>query len=152
MTSPWPPGEHEATSAHDVTREAVSRFAAAVRATDPAHHDPDAARAAGHPDVVAPPTFPIAFLVAAQERILASPTLDFDYSRVVHREQHFAYSRPLHAGQRVTVVTGLTSLETLRGNAIAQFGGRLDDATGVTICTIRATVVSRAAARDEVPA
>jgi acyl dehydratase len=146
MRFPGTVTSHSDTSAHDVTREAVSRFATAVRATDPAHHDAAAARAAGHPDVVAPPTFPIVFLVATQQRILAHPELGFDYARVVHREQHFSYRRPLHAGERVTVTTGLTSLESLGGNAVAHFDGEVAGADGATICTIRATVVSRAAA------
>ena len=33
----------------------IGRYAMTIGATDPSHYDPDAARAAGYPDVVAPP-------------------------------------------------------------------------------------------------
>jgi acyl dehydratase len=33
----------------------IGRYAMTIGATDPAHYDPEAARAGGHPDVVAPP-------------------------------------------------------------------------------------------------
>lgn len=40
-----------------IDRKDIQRFAVATRETDPIHFDPDAARAAGHRDVVAPPMF-----------------------------------------------------------------------------------------------
>jgi len=45
---------------HEVTvgRTDIARFARAIGETDPRYFDPDAARRAGHPDVVAPPYFP----------------------------------------------------------------------------------------------
>ena len=149
MTDTWDGGRYSATTVHHVAREAVSEFARAVGATSPAHHDPQAARDAGFADVVAPPTFPIVFLLATQEQILANPELGFDYSRVVHREQQFTHHRPIHAGDRLSVTMSLTSIETLQGNAVAAFVGRLDDADGACVCTTRATLVSRAPSGEE---
>jgi hypothetical protein len=40
-----------------VSRAEIRRFALAIGATDPVHHDVDAARAAGHRDLVAPAYF-----------------------------------------------------------------------------------------------
>jgi hypothetical protein len=148
LINTWPAGKYSVTTVHEVDRAAVSRFATAIGATDPAHHEPKAAQAAGFADVVAPPTFPIVFLIATQERLLASPELDFDYSRVVHREQHFRRHRPIEAGRRLSVTTNLTSIEELHGNSVATFDGHFvtDD---VTVCTVQAILVSRAA---QVPA
>lgn len=39
------------------TRDSIRRFAYATRETNPIHFDRDAARAAGYPDVVAPPMY-----------------------------------------------------------------------------------------------
>lgn len=39
-----------------VGREKVREFARMLLAMDPAHHEVDAARRAGYPDIVAPPT------------------------------------------------------------------------------------------------
>ena len=47
------------TAPYQVGREKIREFATAIGATDAAYHDPEAARALGYPDVVAPPTFPI---------------------------------------------------------------------------------------------
>ena len=53
------------TAPYQVGREKIREFATAIGATDPAHHDPAAARALGHPDVVAPPTFPVIVTIDA---------------------------------------------------------------------------------------
>jgi hypothetical protein len=41
----------------DIERGRLAFFARAIGETDPVYLDPDAARAAGHPDIPAPPTF-----------------------------------------------------------------------------------------------
>ena len=43
---------------YEVGREKLREFAIAVGETDPIYHDEAAARAAGHPDLPAVPTFP----------------------------------------------------------------------------------------------
>jgi acyl dehydratase len=92
------------TDAYEVGREKIREFAAAVGASHPAHTDPAAARALGHPDVVAPPTFPIVVTMSAGAQIVEDPALGIDYSRVVHGEQRFSYTRPVYAGDRLTCV------------------------------------------------
>jgi acyl dehydratase len=92
------------TDAYEVGREKIREFARAVGATDPAHTDPAAARALGHPDVVAPPTFPVVLTMSAGAQIIDDPALGIDYSRVVHGDQKFAYTRPVYAGDRLTCV------------------------------------------------
>lgn len=47
-----------------VSRADIARFAHATRESDPIHYDLDAARAAGHPDVLAPPMFCVALRVS----------------------------------------------------------------------------------------
>ncbi len=46
--------------AYEVGREKLREFAAAVGETDPVFHDEEAARAAGHPDIVAAPSSRVA--------------------------------------------------------------------------------------------
>ncbi len=48
-------------SPYEVSRVKIKEFAAAIGDSNPIYRDREAARAAGHPDVVAPPTFPIVF-------------------------------------------------------------------------------------------
>ena len=96
----WPP-----TAPYVVGREKIREFATAIGADDPLHHDPEAAKAAGYPDVVAPPTFPV---------ISHDPGLGLDYTRVVHGDQRFSHTRPIVAGDTL-VCTNTVEEITQRG-------------------------------------
>ncbi len=61
----------EPTEPYLVGREKVREFASAVFATTPLHHDVDVAVAAGYPDVVAPPTFPIVIQEKTLQQLLS---------------------------------------------------------------------------------
>jgi acyl dehydratase len=104
------------TTPYLVGREKIREFAAAIRAGDPAYHDPDAAKALGHPDVVAPPTFPIVVAAASLQLLIDDPELGLDFSRVVHGEQRFAYTRPIRAGDRLTCVLTIEEIISRAGN------------------------------------
>ncbi len=64
-----------------VGREKVREFAAAVLATDPISFDLSAARAAGHADLVAPPTFAVVVQQLTLDQLLADPEAGIDFSR-----------------------------------------------------------------------
>src|ERR671927_1966222 len=89
------------SAVYEVGRAKIAEFAAAVGATDPVHTDVEAARAAGHADVIAPPTFAIVVSLEAAMSVLQDPDVALDYSRVVHGEQRFAHHPPLRAGDRL---------------------------------------------------
>ena len=73
-----------------VGREAVRGFAEAVQAHHPAHHDVAAARALGHADLVAPPTFAVVIAQRAEAAVVADPELGIDFSRVVHADERLS--------------------------------------------------------------
>ncbi len=73
--------------------------------TNPVYTDPEAAKALGYPDVIAPPTFVFSITFRAAGRVVEDPQLGLDYSRVVHGDQKFAYARPVRAGDRLTVTS-----------------------------------------------
>jgi len=89
------------TPPYEVGREKIREFADAVGAAHPAHRDLAAARALGHRDLLAPPTFPIVVTMRAGQQIVDDPELGIDYSRVLHADQRFAYRRPVYAGDRL---------------------------------------------------
>jgi acyl dehydratase len=93
------------TPPYQVGREKIREFARAIGATDGAYHDLDAAKALGYADVVAPPTFPVVLATAANEQVVRDPALGVDYSRVVHGDQRFRYTRPVVAGDELVCVT-----------------------------------------------
>jgi acyl dehydratase len=98
------------TAPYQVGREKIREFAIAIGATDPLHHDVEAAKAAGYPDIVAPPTWPIVITMAALKQIVLDPDLGVDYSRVVHGDQRFVYERP------VVVVNHIEEIITRSGH------------------------------------
>src|SRR3712207_7418691 len=55
-------------------------------AAHPAHHDVEAARALGHADLVAPPTFAIVVAQRADAALIADPEAGIDFSR--RSEEH----------------------------------------------------------------
>jgi acyl dehydratase len=131
------------TDAYEVGREKIREFARAVGATDPAHTDPAAARALGHPDVVAPPTFPVVLTMSAGAQIIDDPALDIDYSRVVHGDQKFAYTRPVYAGDRLTCVCTVEEITSRGGHDFVTT--RTDVATedGEPVVTVWSKLVVR---------
>ncbi|MEU1748645.1 MaoC family dehydratase N-terminal domain-containing protein [Micromonospora arida] len=104
------------TAPYQVGREKIREFASAIGATDPAHHDPEAARALGHPDVVAPPTFPVIVTMAASSQIIEDPALGVDYSRLVHGDQRFAYTRPVVAGDELVCTNTIEDVSARGGH------------------------------------
>src|ERR687890_2415897 len=93
------------SAVYEVGRAKIAEFASAIGADDPVHRDADAARAAGHPDVIAPPTFAIVVSLEAAMAVLDDPDVALDYARVVHGEQRFAHHRPIRAGDRLVATT-----------------------------------------------
>ncbi|MEO3974283.1 MaoC family dehydratase N-terminal domain-containing protein [Streptomyces sp. CAU 1734] len=133
------------TSPYEVGREKIREFAEAVGETSPACTDPEAAKALGHPDVIAPPTFVFAITFRAAGTVISDPRLGLDYDRVVHREQKFAYTRPVRAGDRLTVVSTIESIKSLAGNDVVAIRGDVHDETGEHVVTAWTKLVARAA-------
>jgi acyl dehydratase len=129
---------------YEFSLEKIREFAVAVGADDPVHHDRDAARSAGHPDVVAPTTFPVVFTWPATRRVVDDPALGLDFTRVIHRDQGFEVWRPVHAGDVVSSVVSVDEIRELAGNDVITFRCDVTDADGDTVATTRATLVGRA--------
>jgi len=137
------------TAPYLVGREKVREFARAVLSEAALHHDPEAARAAGYSDVVAPPTFAIVVQDATLQQLLSDEEAAVDFSRVVHGDQRFTYSRPIVAGDELTGVMTVTSVKQLGGNSMVTSSTEVSDATGAHVVTAISTLVVRAAEGDE---
>jgi acyl dehydratase len=104
------------TAPYLVGREKIREFADAVGATHPAHRDLAEARALGHRDLLAPPTFPIVVTMRAGQQIVDDPHLGIDYSRVVHGDQRFRYVRPVYAGDKLSCVCVIEEITSRGGH------------------------------------
>jgi acyl dehydratase len=134
----YPPG-----SAYEVGREKIREFAEAIGDPNPVYVDADAAKALGYPDVIAPPTFPFAISYKAAGLVIQDPELGLDYSRVVHGDQRFTYTRPVRAGDRLTVTSTIDSIKSLAGNEVLEIRGEIHDESGEHVVTALTKLVAR---------
>jgi len=126
-----------------VGREAVRGFAEAVQARHPAHHDVAAARALGHADLVAPPTFAVVIAQRAEAAVVADPELGIDFSRVVHADERFVHHRPLVAGDEVVATVRVEAVKSLGGNRMVTTVTEIADLDGAAVSTVTSTLLVR---------
>ena len=134
----WPP-----TEPYLVGREKVREFARAIGVEDALHHDPEAARAAGYADVVAPPTFPTIVTMAASRQIISDPGLGLDYSRVVHGDQRFSYTRPVVAGDSLICVNTIEEITQRGGHDFLTTRTEVTTEAGELVLTAWSKLVQR---------
>lgn len=123
------------TAPYLVGREKVREFARAVFADAPQHTDPEAARALGYADVVAPPTFAMVVQDLTLQQLLGDPDSGIELSRLVHAEQRFRYSRPIVAGDELVATLSVTGIRSMGGNAMITSEAEIVDADGAHVVT-----------------
>ena len=135
--------EFPPTEPYLVGREKVREFAASVFSTSPLNFEAAAAIAAGYPDVVAPPTFAVVVQDRTLAQLLAAPDAGIDFSRVVHGDQRFSYTRPIVAGDELTARLTVSSVKSLGGHSMVTADSVITDATGAHVVTAISTLVVR---------
>ena len=131
------------TAPYQVGVEKIREFARAIGAADPAYHDASAAAELGHPSVVAPPTFPVVFTAGTLERLAEDPDFGLDFSRVVHGEQRFAYTRPVRAGDELTCHSTIEEITRRAGNDFLEIRTDVSDADAESVVTVWSKIVVR---------
>ncbi len=131
------------TPAFSVGREHIRDFAEAVGASDPIHRDVEAARAAGYPDLVAPPTFAVIPGQRTDRQFVADPEAGVDYSRVVHGEQRFTHHRPIVAGDELRGVLHIDAIRGAGGHQMVTMRSEIIDVDDAPVATSRSTIVVR---------
>jgi acyl dehydratase len=134
------------TAPYEVGREKIREFANAVNDPNPVYRDPDAARALGHADVIAPPTFAIVMTLPAGHQVIDDPELGIDYSRVVHGEQRFVHERPIRAGDVLQVVVTVDNIRAAAGNDLVTTRAEVSTVDGEPVLTAFGTLVARGTA------
>lgn len=104
-----------------VSAEKIREFADAIGETNPVYTDVAVAQSFGHTTVCAPPTFPIVVTMAAMQEAFHDPALNMDFTRVVHGDQRFEYSRPIQVGDELVVTTVVEDIRALGNNDVATF-------------------------------
>ena len=124
-----------------VGREKVREYAHAVGETDPRYLDPEAARAAGFADVVAPPMFAAVYCGPAVFPAILDSGLDF--SRMVHGAQEFTWHAPVVAGDEITTEAELEESAERGGLRFYVFRTTSTNDRGELVCEGRWTNIVR---------
>ena len=130
---------------YEVGREKIREFAEAINSSDPVHFDPEAARALGYPDVIAPPTMAVIIAQRSDRQLIADPKVGIDYSRVVHGEQRFIHHRPIVAGDRLIATTSVDKVGTAGKLTMVTTRVEIVDEKGERVTTVTSTLVVRGA-------
>lgn len=130
------------TGSATVTAEHVAGFADALGDHDPRYRGPHA---------VAPPTYPVAFMVQAMSGGMATfQELGLNFMTLVHGEQEFEYRRPIQVGETLHLTGRIADVYEKHSSS----GGVLDfvvletegkDAAGATVFFSRNVLISRRA-------
>ena len=131
------------TEPYEVSRVKIADFANAIGEPSELCRNREAAQKAGYPDVIAPPTFAIVISMVSTAVLQADPGLGLDYSMVVHGEQSFAYSRPLHAGDVVVATSTVESIRVIGGMSMMVTSTDISTVDGEHVCTAKSTIVER---------
>ena len=130
---------------YEVSRVKIADFADAIGEPSELCRDREAAVKAGYPDVIAPPTFAVIIDQRSIKAVVSDPGLGLDYSMVVHGEQSFSYSRPLHAGDVVVATTTIEAIRSLGAMSMLVTSTSIDTIDGEHVCTAKSNLVERGA-------
>jgi acyl dehydratase len=132
-----------ATATYVVGREKVREYASAVGETDPLYHDPEAARAEGFADVLAPPMFAAVYCGPAIWPALTDPASGIDFSRLVHGAQEFTWHELVVAGDEITTEAELEETSERGGLKFYVFRTTSKNQRGELVCEGRWTNIVR---------
>ncbi|MFC9998622.1 MaoC family dehydratase N-terminal domain-containing protein [Nocardia sp. NPDC127526] len=93
-------------------------FAKAIGETDPVFTDPEAARAAGYPNLPVPPTFLFGIELEQPDPFEWLAGLGVDLRRVLHGEQSFTYHATAVAGDVLTAAPVIGNVYSKKGGAL----------------------------------
>jgi acyl dehydratase len=95
----WPAVTYEAG------REKIREFANAVGETSAVHQDPEAAKAAGFRDLVAPPMFCVVYSAPAMGPAILDPEVGINLATMLHGGQEFEWDEPVCSGDLISTET-----------------------------------------------
>ena len=128
-----------------VGREKIREYAAAVGETNPLHFDLEAARAAGHPDLVAPPMFTVVYGARAVGPAIFDPDVGIDFAMMVHAGQEFVWGPLVIAGEEITTTASVKDISDRGGMVFYVFETVSENQRGENVCTGTWTQIVRGA-------
>jgi acyl dehydratase len=129
-----------------VQREHVLEFADAIGEDRPLFRDPDAAKAAGYPEQLAPPTFVTKMQIMTSGQVVVDQELGLNYALVVHGEQEYEWRRPVVVGDVLSAVPRIADIYNKKSNEYLVIEAEIKDASGELVVVARSTLLSRGTA------
>lgn len=106
------------TSLFPVERSRLRFFAKAIGETNPVYLDEHVARAAGHPDLPAPPTFLFSAEMDSDLKMQWLQQAQVPLGKVLHGEQSFTYHHLVFAGDTLSVTTRISDIYDKKNGAL----------------------------------
>ena len=129
----------------DFERQPLALFCKAIGETNPLFTDLEKARAAGAPDLRAPPTYLFALKTALIHPIewISLIGMEHDLGRLLHAEQSFEYHRPAYVGERLTFVERLVDIYEKKNGELTFMvtETHVTNSHGALVATLRYTEV-----------
>jgi acyl dehydratase len=132
----------------EVNRDEVLAFAEAIGEQDPIYRDPQAAKAAGYAEQVAPPTFVTRMQILTSGQVVLDQELGLDYTRVVHGEQAYEWRRPVVVGDVLSATPRIADIYARNANEFLVIEAEITDASADTVVVARSTLLSRGTVED----
>ena len=118
------------TDPYQVSAAKIAEFATAL--------GDDNARYRGE-SPIAPPTFAAVISAHAWDQLFGDPELELSLERVVHGDQRFIFSRPIHAGDVVIASLTLGKVRVRAGSELVSATVDMAGHDGEPICSAQAT-------------
>ena len=133
MSGRDPIGKRYAPTTYAAGREKIREFALATGETDPLHLDLDAARLAGHADLVAPPMFAVVYQGPGLHAALFDPELAIDFPRLLHAGQEFSWGPLVVAGDELETTVSAHDVRERAGLRFFDFAAETVNDRGETV-------------------
>jgi acyl dehydratase len=117
-----------------VGREKIKEYARAVGEANLVHLDVEAARAAGHADVVAPPMFAVVYSAPSVGPPIFDPEIELNFSMMVHGGQEFEWGPLVVAGDEITTTSNVKDISEKDGRGYYVFQSISTNQRGVQVC------------------
>ncbi len=126
-----------------VDRGRLRFFAKAIGETDPTYTDIEAAKAAGHPDIPAPPTFLFSVELESPDPFAFLAALGVDMRMVLHGEQSFTYHAIAYPGDELVATPRISDVYAKKGGALEFLvkDTTIKRADGVSIAEVQSVIV-----------
>lgn len=102
----------------EVEKGRLRFFAKAIGETRPEYIDEEAAKAAGHPSLLAPPTILFSGPLDHDDVPRLLKMLDINMNNILHGEQGFTYHAPIYAGDVLDFEDQITDITAKKGGAL----------------------------------